>query len=151
MTQQSSKQDSRKEKAAMGRFNLVVSVALLVGLVLCGTVSAHHSVQAQFDVRKQVTVSGTVAKLEFINPHSYLTINMKDAEGKMTKFAFELGGVAAIRRAGLSRADRGGLKVGDEVTAVALPSRNGANSGFLLELTVSDGRVFKFTTDNNGN
>jgi Family of unknown function (DUF6152) len=135
----------------MRRFVSMVSFALLTGLMFAGAASAHHSVQSQFDIHKTVTVSGTVAKIEWINPHSYLTLNVKDAEGKVQKWAFELGGAGALRRAGMSRADRGGLKPGDEVTATALAARDGSSSGFLQELKVSDGRVFKFTTDANGN
>ena len=133
------------------RFSSVVSCALLMGSIFAGAASAHHSVQSQFDIHKTVTVSGTVSKIEWINPHSYLTLNVKDADGKMQKWAFELGGAGALRRAGMSRADRGGLKPGDEVTATALAARDGSNSGFLQELKVGDGRVFKFTTDPNGN
>jgi len=135
----------------MRRFSSVVSFALFTCLTFAGAASAHHSVQSQFDIHKTVTVSGTVSKIEWINPHSYLTLNVKDAEGKMQKWAFELGGAGALRRAGMSRADRGGLKPGDEVTATALAARDGSNSGFLQELKVEDGRVFKFTTDLNGN
>jgi hypothetical protein len=135
----------------MRRFNFVVSCALLMGLVFAIAASAHHSVQSQFDIHKTVTVSGTVSKIEWINPHSYLTLNVKDANGNTQKWAFELGGAGALRRAGMSRADRGGLKPGDEVTATALAARDGSNSGFLQELKIADGRSFKFTTDPNGN
>jgi uncharacterized protein DUF6152 len=124
---------------------------LIFGLVLARPVSAHHSVQAQFDIHKTFTVSGTVSKVEWINPHSYLTINVKDADGKNQKWAFELGGPGALRRAGMSREDRGGLKPGDEVTASGLAAKDGSNSGFLQELKLADGRVFKFAVDPNGN
>jgi hypothetical protein len=135
----------------MRRFSFVVSCALLMGLIFAVAASAHHSVQSQFDIHKTVTVSGTVSKIEWINPHSYLTLNVKDANGNTQKWAFELGGAGALRRAGMSRADRGGLKPGDEVTATALAARDGSNSGFLQELKIADGRSFKFTTDPNGN
>ena len=129
-----------------------VSGAVLVfGLLLAGPLYAHHSVQAQFDIHKTFTVSGTVAKVEWINPHSYLTINVKDADGKIQKWAFELGGPGALRRAGMSREDRGGLKPGDEVTASGLAAKDGSTTGFLQELKLADGRVFKFAADPNGN
>ena len=129
----------------MNRVNWLVSLALLIGVVFCGAVSAHHSVQAQYAPDGQkVTIAGTVAKLEFLNPHSYLTLNVKDADGKVVKWAFELGAAANLRQKGLSRADQGGLKPGDEVTATALPARNGSNSGYLLQLQMPDGKVMKF-------
>jgi len=123
----------------------------LTGLVLAGPLSAHHSIQAQFDITKHVTVSGSIAKVEFINPHSYLTVNVKDADGKIIKWAFEMAAAAQLRARGMSRADRGGLKPGDEVTVVALAARDGSNSGLLQELKMADGREFKFTPDPNGN
>src|SRR5579863_6864276 len=132
--------------------NAAVRSALLIfGLLLAATVCAHHSVQAQFDIHKTFTVSGTVAKVEWINPHSYLTINVKDADGKVQKWAFELAGPGALRRSGMSREDRGGLKPGDEVTASGLAAKDGSTTGFLQELKLADGRVFKFAADPNGN
>jgi Family of unknown function (DUF6152) len=125
------------------RFRLI-SVFSLLGLALALPALAHHSVQAVFDIHKTVTVTGTVAKVEWINPHSYLTVNVKGADGQMQKWAFELGGQAALRRAGMSRADRGGLKAGDEVTVSALPARDGSTNGALRELKLADGRDFKF-------
>ena len=124
---------------------------MLAALGYAGLAWAHHSIQAQFDINKTVTVNGTVAKVEFINPHSYLTVTVKDADGTTTRWAFEMAAAAQLRRAGMSRADRGGLKPGDQVTVLALAARDGSNSGLLQELRVSDGRVFKFTPDPNGN
>jgi Family of unknown function (DUF6152) len=123
------------------RFSTVLS---LLGVALALPALAHHSVQAVFDIHKTVTVTGTVAKVEWINPHSYLTVNVKGADGQIQKWAFELGGQAALRRAGMSRADRGGLKPGDEVTVSALPARDGSTNGALRELKLADGRDFKF-------
>jgi hypothetical protein len=130
---------------------LVTGAWLILASILAGPASAHHSVQAQFDIHKTFTVSGTVAKVEWINPHSYLTINVKDADGKVQKWAFELGGPGALRRAGMSREDRGGLKPGDDVTASGLAAKDGSTTGFLQELKLADGRVFKFAADPNGN
>jgi uncharacterized protein DUF6152 len=136
----------------MSRFRIGTAMftATLCALAVAGPLSAHHSIQSQFDIHKIINLSGTVAKMEWINPHSYLTVNVKDADGKVTKWAFELGGPGSLRRAGLSRADRGGVKPGDQVTITALASKDGSNSGFLQELKMGDGRDYKFTTDPNG-
>lgn len=127
------------------------SALLVLGLLASAPAIAHHSVQAQFDIHKTFSVSGSVAKVEWLNPHSYLTINVKDSDGKVQKWAFELGGPGALRRAGMSREDRGGLKPGDEVTATGLAAKDGSTTGFLQELKLADGRTFKFATDPNGN
>jgi Family of unknown function (DUF6152) len=127
----------------MLRFRVIAVLSILV-LAFSGALSAHHSVQAVFDIHHTISVSGTVSKVEWINPHSYLTVDVKGADGKVQKWAFELGGQAALRRAGMSRADRGGLKPGDAVTVSALPARDGSNNGALRELKLSDGRDFKF-------
>jgi hypothetical protein len=130
---------------------LLIGALLILGLFSALPAFAHHSVQAQFDIHKTFTVSGTVAKVEWINPHSYLTINVAGSDGKVQKWAFELGGPGALRRAGMSREDRGGLKPGDEVTASGLAAKDGSTTGFLQELKLADGRVFKFAADPNGN
>src|SRR4029077_1603770 len=67
------------------------SVLLILVFAFAASVSAHHSVQAVFDIHHTVTVSGTVAKVEWINPHSYLTVDVKSTDGKVQKWAFELG------------------------------------------------------------
>ncbi len=136
----------------MTRVRILALLAVsLCGLAVPGRVAAHHSIQAQFDINKTFNITGAVAKIEFINPHSYLTLNVKGADGKVQKWAFEMTGLAGLRRAGLSRADRGGLKAGDEVTVTALAARDGSNSGLAQVLTMADGRVFKLLADANGN
>ena len=128
------------------RMNVLLMMALSC-VAGGGRASAHHSIQAQFDVNKTISITGTVARIEFVNPHSYLTLNVKDADGNTTKWAFEMTAVQQLRRAGLSRADRGGLKTGDEITVTALAARDGSNSGLAQEIKSADGRVFKLTAD----
>ena len=138
-------------KRVRNRKALVSSVLWILGLVLAVPASAHHSVQAQFDVHKTFTITGTVSKIEWINPHSYLTLNVKDADGKVQKWAFELAAPGVLRKAGMSREDRGGLKPGDEITVTGLASKDGSNTGWLQELKLADGRVIKLVTGPNGN
>ena len=127
----------------MRRSTTVLVTVSLSALALAGRASAHHSIQAQFDIHKTITITGAVAKVEWINPHSYLTLNVKETDGKVVKWAFEMGAAAQFRQNGLSRADRGGLKAGDEITVTALASRDGSNSGLVQELKTADGRVFR--------
>jgi hypothetical protein len=134
----------------MKRFRTSGALSILV-LAFAGSLWAHHSVQSVFDIHKTITVTGTIAKVEWINPHSYITVNAKDASGNVQKWGFELGAQAALRRSGLSRADRGGIKPGDEVTIIAQPARDGSTNGIMREMKMADGRDFKFNYDPNGN
>jgi Family of unknown function (DUF6152) len=130
---------------------LIGGALWVLGFALAAPAFAHHSVQAEFDIHKSITVTGTIVKVEWINPHSYITVNAKDADGKVQRWGFELGGGGVLRKAGLSREDRGGMKPGDQVTIKALAAKDGSSNGFLQELTLPDGRVIKFTADANGN
>jgi len=130
---------------------LVGGTLAILGVLSTGVAFAHHSVQAEFDMNKKVTLTGTIAKVEWINPHSYISIDVKGASGKMERWSFEMAGPGALRKAGLSREDRGGLKLGDPVTISGLAAKDGSTTGFLQEITFPDGRVFKFGADANGN
>jgi len=120
-----------------------------MGVICCAAVPllAHHSVQAQFDLDKPIQLSGTVTKVEWINPHSYLFIDVKDSAGNVKHWAFEMAGPGALRKAGLSRADRGGLKPGDMITVNGVLAKDGTDSGLVKTITLSDGRVFTIWTD----
>ena len=131
----------------MTRFLRTALVTLSLAALGLAAVSAHHSIQAQFDINKTIMISGTVAKVEWINPHSYLTLNVKDDTGKVQKWAFEMASAGQLRGTGLSRADRGGLKLGDEVTVTALASRDGSPTALAQEIKVADGRVFRLSND----
>jgi len=115
--------------------------------LLAAPLFAHHSVQAQFDVDKPFQVSGVVTKVEWINPHSYLFLDAKDDSGKVRHWAFEMAGPGALRKAGLSRADRGGLKAGDNVVVNGVLAKDGTDSGLVKTLTLPDGRVFTIWTN----
>ena len=90
----------------------------------------------------KITISGTVSKVEFINPHSYVTLDVKDPSGKMVKWSFELAGPGSLKRSGMSREDRGGMKPGDPLTILCFPAKDGSNFGFVQEIHFADGRVF---------
>jgi hypothetical protein len=123
--------------------SLLVFVGLLVAAV---TASAHHSVQAEFDINKPITITGVVTKVEWINPHSYLYLDVKDDGGNVKHWAFEMAGPGALRRAGLSRADRGGLKPGDTITVNAVAAKDGTDAGLIKDVTLPDGRKFTIWT-----
>jgi hypothetical protein len=84
--------------------SLFSSSLWVLGLALAGPASAHHSVRSEFDVHKSIAITGTIAKVKWINPHSHITVNVKDADGKVQQLGFELR-EGVLRRGGMSRAD----------------------------------------------
>ena len=94
------------------------------GLLLLATapIFGHHSVSAEFDVNRQITYAGVVTRVEWSNPHIYFYVDVKDANEKVTNWAFEGAGPNTLARLGWLRDS---LKVGDRVTVIAFPARDG--------------------------
>src|SRR5215470_7168731 len=105
------------------------AMVVLLGVVV--TAWTHHSVQAEFDLEKPVTITGKVTKVEWINPHSYLYMDVNDDKGNAKHWSFEMAGPGALRRAGLSRSDRGGLKAGDMITINGILAKDGSDFGLV--------------------
>ncbi len=113
----------------------------LLGLLLAAVPArAHHAVQAQFDFDKPITLTGLITKIEWINPHSYMFLDVKGGSGDVKRWALEMVGPGGLRKAGLSRADRGGFKAGDTITVNGFAAKDGSDSGFVKELKLQDGR-----------
>jgi hypothetical protein len=116
--------------AALGTFSLVGSAAV-----------AHHSVAGQFDGEKRTTITGVVSKVDWINPHVYIYMDVADEKGEVTTWRLESLPTAMLRKAGLtSEMIKGG---GQKVTAVAIMARNGTpNLAWLLNLSYEDGHEY---------
>lgn len=115
---------------------LVVAAAAL-GVAAGAT--AHHS-YAMFDASRLKTVSGSIAKLDFINPHSivWLYVPSKDSPGKYELYAFETGSINTLTRLGWSATV---LKTGDKVAIDYWPLKDGRNGGSFDKVRLADGRV----------
>ena len=122
------------------RFKLFGALAACALFAAAVPVMAHHAVQAQFDFDKPIELKGTMSKMEWINPHAYMHLDVKDASGKVTTWALETVGRGGLRRAGLSRSARGGLEVGQTYSVKAFLAKDGSNTAFLTALTLPDGR-----------
>ena len=133
----------------MKKYLACSAVVALAVLGIAAPTSAHHAVNAQFDVSQEIKVTGTLVKLEHINPHSYWTFMLiNPTTGKAEEWSFGGGAPALLRRAGLKVKED--IKIGDKyVFAVDLeavakfigPSRNGSNTGFLRVLWIGEKRI----------
>src|SRR5262245_22466953 len=104
--------------------------------------SAHHAVQTVFDLNKPVTVTGSVTAVEWVNPHSYISIDVKGDKDVVQHWVFELPGSGGVRQLRAGLADRGGLKAGDIVTIEGIAAKDGTTNGFAYTLRVADGSRF---------
>jgi len=106
-------------------------------LLTTAPIFGHHSVSAEFDVNRQISYAGVVTRVEWTNPHIYFYVDVKDARQKVTNWAFEGAGPNTLARLGWLRDS---LKVGDRVTVVAYPARDGVAVASAREVRLSDGR-----------
>jgi len=112
-------------------------VLAVLGLVIAGPALSHHSF-AMYDNTRSITVKGTVSKWQWTNPHAYLEIDAPGEGGAMTHYVLEGTSINLMVRAGW-RSNM--IKVGDKVTAVAAPTKDGKASGLLLEVTFANGET----------
>ena len=86
--------------------------------------SGHHSFAAQYDSNKQVTLQGTITKVEWMNPHAYFYVDVADDKGKIVNWAVEGGAPNVLYREGWKPTS---LKAGDKVTIMGSRAKNGSN------------------------
>jgi hypothetical protein len=123
---------------------LILSLAGL--LIVAPRADAHHSVAGQFDVHHTVTLSGVVSKVNWVNPHIYIELTVKEPATQAAVWRLEGVPVGMARKAGLSSSMLKGH--GETVTIVAHPARDGTpNLGYIIKITYPDGKVFQFAAD----
>lgn len=124
---------------ALAEASMGIRVFLAAGMLLSGAASllAHHAFSAEFDQSKPIKLSGEITKLEWVNPHAWLHINVKDPDGKVVVWRFEMGAPNALLRAGWSRSD---IKVGTPVTISGFLARAGGPVGNAFQVRLPDGR-----------
>ena len=109
---------------------------------------AHHSFAAEFDDKKPIKLTGTVTKLEWSNPHARFYVDVKDDQGKVTNWEFELAALNALIRHGWTR---NSLKPGDVVTVEGYLARDGSTLANAAAVTLADGRrVFAASSHGDG-
>ena len=117
-------------------------LVVAMGIAVSATLLAHHSVPGQFDMSKPVTLKGVITKIDWINPHIYVHLDVKDGSGSTSTWALATLPTAMMRRAGLTRESLQG-KPGEEVTINAVPARDGSKQlGWINKITYADGHSF---------
>ena len=119
-----------------------VLVAAVMAVTAAATLVAHHSVPGQFDVSKPMTLKGVISKIDWINPHIYVHLDVKESDGTTNTWALATLPTAMMRRAGITKDSLQG-KSGEEVTINAVPARDGSKHlGWINKITYADGHNF---------
>jgi len=115
-------------------------ISLLAGLAIVSAVvpvSAHHAFAAEFDATKPIKLRGTVAKMEWINPHSWIHIDVKTPNGTVERWMIEGGPPNALFRRGFTRDS---LPAGIEIVVEGFRAKDGSLKANGADLTFADGR-----------
>ena len=115
---------------------LLTASALACALALASAppARAHHSFEAEYDANKVVTITGIVTKLDWVNPHAYISIDAKDDSGNVRTYKVEMGPPYALVRGGWKRDT---IKIGDKVTVEgAALAKNGTDAAGSMPTTM---------------
>jgi hypothetical protein len=113
------------------------AVFVVAMLAFASPVAAHHSF-AMFDSVNKTTISGTVTRFEWTNPHVFIELDVPGANGEVKHWSVELGSPSILQRSGWKFSD---VKPGEKITAIVNPLRDGRPGGMLYRLTMADGSL----------
>jgi Family of unknown function (DUF6152) len=121
------------------------SVVLAGWLVTFGSVQAHHSLAGTYDIKKEGTVTGTLTKVAFTNPHGAMTIEVDNQDGTKTEWVMTTGSANTLANLGFGKNGPNTVKPGDKVTINYFAARNGKPLGFIRSITLPDQRQIQIS------
>lgn len=118
----------------------VAATALSAGAVTLAVPSiAHHAFASEFDSSRPIVLSGTITRARFVNPHSWVYLDVRDNAGNVTNWGFEFGTPSSLRSNGLTRET---IQAGTRVRIAGFRAKNGGPFGYSTTLVLTDGRSF---------
>ena len=117
--------------------SIKIGLAMGAALLFSAPLWAHHAFTAEFDGNKPVKLHGTVSKMEWINPHAWIHIDVKDADGKVTNWMVECGSPNTLLRRGVTK---NSVTVGMEIVVDGYQSKDGSNHANGRDVTFPDGK-----------
>jgi len=127
------------------RNKLVLFIAAAGLLLAAAPIWAHHAFAAEFDSKKPIKFAGTVVKVDFINPHSWIHMDVKDESGKVTRWMIEGGSPNTLFRRGITKDS---LPEGTQITVDGYQAKDGSNKANGRDVTYPDGRKIFLSNSN---
>jgi hypothetical protein len=115
--------------------------------MIVGPLWAHHSFSLEFDATKQITFKGVVTKVEWMSPHVYFYVDVKEGASKVVNWTFESAGPTALERRGWNRST---LKIGDRITVAGYRAKDDVHVASAREVVLADGRKVVAASPNDG-
>jgi hypothetical protein len=109
-------------------------LAVLGAALAAAPAMAHHSFAAEYDSKKPVKITGTITKVDWMNPHVYFFMDVEDESGKVSQWGFEMGPPNLLQNAGWTRNT---MKIGDVVTVEGTLAKDGTNQGNARTVTLA--------------
>jgi hypothetical protein len=123
--------------------------ALVAGVLplTAAAVSAHHSFAAEYDANQPITLQGLIARIDLVNPHAWLYLETKDADGKVVRWNVEMGAPNNLIRRGVTKAT---LPIGETVTVDGYRAKDGSTTVNSRQIKMADGRTLFTGSSNTG-
>ena len=123
----------------------ILGTVVFSACLLAGSASlAHHSLSGVYDIRASGEVTGVIKKVEFINPHGVMTLDVPNDDGTSTEWALTTGSANTLQSLGFGGEGPNTVIAGDVVTISYFPARNGKPLGFIRSITLSGDRTIEF-------
>ena len=124
------------------QYRILAAGCAVLTILAVTSLDAHHSPSAIFDMSKRVAITGTLMRVDWINPHIVLTIDAKGNGGKVDEWTFQSNPPSWYKSVGLARADFA-KAIGHEITVEAVKARNGSLYGYMQKIKLPDGTSYE--------
>jgi hypothetical protein len=120
-------------------------VVLAGWLIASGSLQAHHSLAATYDIKTEGKVTGVITKVAFTNPHGAMGLEVTNADGTKTEWVLTTGSANTLQSLGFGKGGANTVKAGDQVTITYFAARNGKPLGFIRTITLPDQREIQIS------